>query len=118
MSTEIFVKEISYCSFKIEKDINPSNYDENFDYILEKYQEQERNPLETNTKFSLNLKDLERLPSNINIDKSSIENNNITITNSDKGILKSIRLHKNKYGVVELYILDRKGRFERIVTLS
>lgn len=118
MSTEIFVKETTYGSFKIEKDINKENYEDNFDYILEEYQEQERNPIETNTEFSLNLKDLERLPLNIDIDKSSIENNNITIKNNDKSILKSIRLHKNEYGVVELYILDRKGRIERIVTLS
>ena len=118
MSTEIFVKETTYGSFTVEKDVNPLNYEENFDYILEQYQSQDQSPFETRTQFSLNLSELEQLPSNINIDKSLIENNNITITNRDKGILKSIRLHKNEYGIVELYILNKKGRVEKIITLN
>ena len=118
MSTEIFVKETTYGSFKIEKDVNPSNYDENFEYILDHYQNQDQTPFETRTQFSLSLNELDQLPSNIKLDKNSIENNDITITNRDKGILKSIRLHKNEYGIIELYILDKKGNVEKIITLN
>lgn len=118
MSTEIFVKETTYSSFKIEKDINPSNYKENFDYILENYQNQDQIPFETRTQFSLNQKELDQLPSNINIDKNSIKNNNITITNDKNGILKSIRLYKNEQNQIELYILDKKGNVEKIITLN
>ena len=118
MSTEIFVKETTYNSFKIEKDIDSKNYEENFDYILEQYQNQDRSPFETNTEFALTMSELELLPPSINIDKNSIDNNNITITNGDKGILKSIRLHKNKENQLELYILDKKGRVEKIITLD
>ena len=118
MSTEIFVKETTYGSFTVEKDVNPSNYEENFDYILEHYQNQDQSPFETRTQFSLNLNELDKLPSNINIDKSSIENNDITITDVKNGILKSIRLHKNEYGIVELYILDKKENVEKIITLN
>ena len=118
MSTEIFVKETTYSSFKIEKDINPSNYEKNFDYILEHYQNQDQSPFETRTQFSLNQKELDQLPSNINIDKNSIKNNNITITNDENGILKSIRLYKNEQNQIELYILDKKGNVEKIITLN
>lgn len=118
MSTEIIVKETNYYNFKVDKDIDQHNYEENFDYILDHYQNQDQSPFETRTQFSLNLNELDQLPSNINIDKSSLENNNITITNRDKSILKSIRLHKNEYGIVELYILDKKGRVEKIITLN
>lgn len=118
MSTEIFVKETTYSSFTVEKDVSPSNYEENFDYILEHYQNQDQSPFETRTQFSLNLSELEQLPSNINIDKNSIENNDITINDGEKGILKSIRLHKNKYDVIELHILDKKSNVEKIITLN
>ena len=118
MSTEIFVKETTYSSFKIDKDINPSNYEENFDYILEHYQNQDQRPFETRTQFSLNQKELDQLSSNINIDKNSIKNNNITITNDENGILKSIRLYKNEQNQIELYILDKKGNVEKIITLN
>ena len=118
MSTEIFVKETTYGSFTVEKDVNPSNYEENFDYILEHYQNQDQSPFETRTQFSLNLSELEQLPSNINIDKNSIENNDITINDGENCTIKSIRLHKNEYDIVELYILDRKGNVEKIITLN
>lgn len=118
MSTKIFVKETTYSSFKIEKDINPSNYEENFDYILEHYQNQDQSPFETKTEFSLNLKELDKLPSTIHLDKNSIENNNITITDDENGILKSIRLYKNQQNQIELYILDKKSNVEKIITLN
>lgn len=118
MSTEIFVKETTYSSFKIEKDINPSNYEENFDYILEHYQNQDQSPFETRTEFSLNPKELDQSPSNIHLDKNLIENNNITITDSENGILKSIRLHKNEQNKIELHIRDKKGQVEKIITLT
>lgn len=118
MSTEIFVKETTYGSFTVEKDISPSNYEDNFDYIIDYYQNQDQSPFETKTEFSLNLKELDQLPSNIDIDKNSITNNSITITNGDKGILKSIRLYKNNQNQIELYILDEKGKIEKIVTLN
>lgn len=118
MSTEIFVKETTYGSFTVEKDINPSNYEENFEYILKHYQNQDQSPFETRTQFSLNLSELEQLLSNINIDKNSIENNDITINYGKNGVLKSIRLHKNEYNIVELHILDRKGNVEKIITLQ
>lgn len=118
MSTEIFVKETNYYNFKVDKDIDQHNYEENFDYILEHYQNQDQSPFETRTQFSLNLSELEQLPSNINIDKNSIEKNDITINDGENGTLKSIRLHKNEYGIVELYILDKKGRVEKIITLN
>lgn len=118
MSTEIFVKETTYSSFKIEKDVNPSNYEENFDYILEHYQNQDQSPFETKTEFSLNLKELDQSPSNIDIDKNSIKNNNITITDGENGILKSIRSYKNKQNQIELYIINKKGQVEKIITLN
>ena len=40
MFTEIFVKETKYGSLIVKKDINETNYEDNFDYILEQYQEQ------------------------------------------------------------------------------
>ena len=64
------------------------------------------------------MSELEQLPSNINIDKNSIENNDITINDGENGTIKSIRLHKNEYDIVELYILDRKGNVEKIITLN
>lgn len=118
MSTEIFVKETKYRSFTIEKDVNPSNYEEHFDYILEHYQNQDQSPFETRTEFSLNLKKLDKLPSTIHLDKNSIENNNITITDDENGILKSIRLYKNEQNQIELYIIDKKGQVEKIITLN
>jgi len=118
MSTEIFVKETTYGSFTVEKDVNPSNYEKNFDYILEHYQNQDQSPFETRTQFSLNLSELDQLPSNINIDKNSIKNNDITINYGENGTLKSIRLHKNKYNIVELHILDKKGNVEKIISLN
>ena len=118
MPTEIFVKETTYGSFTVEKDVNPSNYEENFDYILEHYQSQDQSPFETRTQFSLSLNELDQLPSNIHLDKNSIENNSVTITDGKNGTLKSIRLHKNEYNIVELHILDRKGAVEKIITLN
>ena len=118
MSTEIFVKETTYGSFTVEKNIRPSNYEDNFDYILNYYQNQDQSPFETRTQFSLNLKELDQLSSNIDIDKNSITNNNLTIKNGNKGILKSIRLYKNNQNQIELYILDKKGKIEKIVTLD
>lgn len=118
MSTEIFVKETNYYSFKVEKDIDQHNYEENFDYILKEYQNQEQSPFDTSTELALKLSKLESLPSSINIDKNTIENNNITITDGKNGILKSIRLYQNKYGVVELYIINKKGQIEKIITLN
>lgn len=118
MSTEIFVKEINYYNFKVDKNIDQNNYKKNFDYILAEYQNQDQSPFDTSTELALKLSNLESLPSSINIDKNIIENNNITITNGSKGILKSIRLHKNKQNQIELYILDKKDRIEKIVTLD
>ena len=118
MSTKIFVKETNYYSFKVEKDIDQHNYEENFDYILKEYQNQEQSPFDTSTELALKLSKLESLPSSINIDKNTIENNNITITDGKNGILKSIRLYQNKYGVVELYIINKKGQIEKIITLN
>ncbi len=119
MSTEIFAKETTYSSFTVEKDINPSNYEEHFDYILEQYQNQDQSPFDTSTELALKLSNLESLPSRINIDKNDIDNYNIiNITDGDEGILKSIRLYKNNQNQIELYILDKKSRIEKIITLN
>ena len=113
MSTQIFVKETTYGSFTVEKDINQENYEENFDYIIDVYQNQDQTPFETRTQFSLNLNELDQLQSNIHLDKNSIKNNSVTITDGENGTLKSIRLHKNEYNIVELHILDKKGNVEK-----
>lgn len=118
MSTQIFVKETTYGSFTVEKDINQENYEENFDYIIDVYQNQDQTPFETRTQFSLNLNELDQLQSNIHLDKNSIKNNSVTITDGENGTLKSIRLHKNEYNIVELHILDKKGNVEKIITLN
>lgn len=118
MSTEIFVKETNYYSFKVDKKINHHNYEKNFDYILEEYQNSDYTPNSSRTELVLDPKELEKLPSNIIIDKNTIKNNNITITDGENGILKSIRLYKNKYGVIELHILDKKDNVEKIITLN
>lgn len=115
MSTQIFVKETTYGSFTVEKDIDPSNYEEHFDYILEEYQNQDQSPFDTSTELALKLSNLESLPSSINIDKNDIDDYNlINITDGENGIFKSIRLYKNKYDVIELHILDKKGNVKKL----
>ena len=118
MSTEIFVKETTYGSFTVEKDINQENYEDNFDYVLDVYQNQDQTPFETRTQFSLSLNELDQLPSNIHLDKNSIENNKLTITDGENGILKSIQLYKNNQNQIELYIFDKKDRVEKIINLN
>ena len=118
MSTEIFVKETTYGSFTVKKDINQENYEENFDYILDVYQNQDQTPFETRTQFSLSLNELDQLPSNIHLNKNSIENNDITINDGKNGTIKYIRLHKNEYNIIELHIIDKKGNVEKIITLQ
>lgn len=119
MSTQIFAKETNYYSFKVDKDIDQFNYEKHFDYILEEYQNQDQSPFDTSTELALKLSNLESLPSSINIDKNDIDDYNlINITDSENGTLKSIRLHKNEYDIVELIILDRKENVEKIITLQ
>lgn len=119
MSTQIFAKETNYYNFKVEKNIDHSNYEKHFDYILEQYQNQDQNPFDTSTELALKLSNLESLPSRINIDKNDIDDYNlINITDGENGILKSIRLHKNEYNIIELHILDRKGNVEKIINLQ
>lgn len=118
MFTEIFVKETKYGSLIIKKDINETNYEDNFDYILEQYQEQGSDSFESITNFALSMQKLNVVPQNIDIDKESINDNEIIITDVEDGILKSIRLHKNEQNQIELHIRDKEGQVEKIITLT
>ena len=61
---------------------------------------------------------LDVVPQNIDIDKESINDNEIIITDVEDGILKSIRLHKNEQNQIELHIRDKEGQVEKIITLT
>ena len=118
MFTEIFVKETKYGSLIVKKDINKTNYEDNFDYILEQYQEQGSDSFESITNFALSMQKLDVVPQKIDIDKESINDNEIIITDVEDGILKSIRLQKNEQNQIELHIRDKKGQVEKIITLT
>lgn len=116
MPTEILVKETTYTRFRVEKDITPKNFEENYELIGQEFDTTDTIPFDFDVEFALNIEDFDRLPNTSTLNTKDINDQEIQLKENGK-TSTIVKFHKADFDHTELHICDKNGNLMRVVVL-